>query len=325
MLGRALIIASKSGINKMATCSLKMNRRALLVIQDRLSSGLVGNHKIPEEIVADHSWRQTNHIWSTEELEKIDASKHQPRTFSDRVARSAMNILYHGFNFVTGYDKNDPSTHSVAWRLIILESFAGVPGFIAAAYRHFYSLRALKRDHGTIWTFLEEAENERMHLLVCLKMFEVSLFSRLLVSAAQLIMGPVLTMLYFFHPPTVHRFVGYLEETAVETYGTIIDKANTPGTKLYNAWQGLDAPAIAKSYWKLKDNATWIDTLQHIRADEAHHRDVNHTFADLPSNAENPFIADHIRDFDAAAIRRVQEAMITSPISFKSPSSTSRP
>merc|ERR1711924_506526 len=38
----------------------------------------------------------------------------------------------------------------------------------------FYSLRTLKRDHGAIYTFLEEAENERMHLLVCLKMFEAS-------------------------------------------------------------------------------------------------------------------------------------------------------
>merc|ERR1712017_60087 len=74
-----------------------------------------------------------------------------------------------GFNFVTGYDPVDPSPRSVAWRLIILESFAGVPGFVAAGFRHFYSLRTLKRDHGAIYTFLEEAENERMHLLVCKK------------------------------------------------------------------------------------------------------------------------------------------------------------
>ena len=36
-------------------------------------------------------------------------------------------------------------------------------------------------------------------------------------------------------------------------------------------------------------------------ADESHHRDVNHTFATLPRDAENPFIKDHMRDFDRAA------------------------
>ena len=77
---------------------------------------------------------------------------------SDHFMKGVMNVLYHGFNFVTGYDPVDPSPRSVAWRLIILESFAGVPGFVAAGFRHFYSLRTLKRDHGAIYTFLEEAE-----------------------------------------------------------------------------------------------------------------------------------------------------------------------
>ena len=123
---------------------------------------------------ADHAWRQTNHIWSNDELEKVSIEKHEPVTMSDHFMKGVMNVLYHGFNFVTGYDPVDPSPRSVAWRLIILESFAGVPGFVAAGFRHFYSLRTLKRDHGAIYTFLEEAENERMHLLVCLKMFEAS-------------------------------------------------------------------------------------------------------------------------------------------------------
>ena len=114
-----------------------------------------------EEQAADHAWRQTNHIWSNDELEKVSIEKHEPVTMSDHFMKGVMNILYHGFNFVTGYDPVDPSPRSVAWRLIILESFAGVPGFVAAGFRHFYSLRTLKRDHGAIYTFLEEAENVR--------------------------------------------------------------------------------------------------------------------------------------------------------------------
>ena len=166
---------------------------------------------------ADHAWRQTNHIWSNDELDRVSIEKHEPVTMSDHLMKSIMNVLYHGFNLVTGYDPVDPSPRSVAWRLIILESFAGVPGFVAAGFRHFYSLRTLKRDHGAIYTFLEEAENERMHLLVCLKMFEASPITRALCVAAQFGMTPFLALTYAVHPGSMHRFVGYLEETAVQT------------------------------------------------------------------------------------------------------------
>jgi hypothetical protein len=55
--------------------------------------------------------------------------------------------------------------------LLVCVSVAGVPGFVAAAFRHFRSLRTLERDHGWLASLLEEAENERMHLFVCLKMY----------------------------------------------------------------------------------------------------------------------------------------------------------
>ena len=41
-------------------------------------------------------------------------------------------------------------------RLIILESAAGVPGMLGGMFRHFRSLRQLERDHGFIFTLLEE-------------------------------------------------------------------------------------------------------------------------------------------------------------------------
>ena len=50
-------------------------------------------------------------------------------------------------------------------RVIFLETIAAVPGFIGAMHRHLQSLRGLKRDNGWIHTLLEEAENERIHLL----------------------------------------------------------------------------------------------------------------------------------------------------------------
>ena len=42
------------------------------------------------------------------------------------------------------------------------------PGMIAAMTRHLKSLRYMRRDHGWIHTLLEEAENERMHLLTAM-------------------------------------------------------------------------------------------------------------------------------------------------------------
>ncbi len=92
----------------------------------------------------------------------------------------------------------------------------------------------------------------------------------------------------------------------METYNNIVAKCETPGTRLHAAWSELPAPAIAKNYWCLPDDASWVTTLKHMLADEAHHRDVNHTFASLPKGADNPFIQEHMADFDHAALRRSQ-------------------
>ena len=121
--------------------------------------------------------------------------------------------LYHTFNFVTGYKEGNASVKAIEWRLIVLESVAGVPGFVAAGFRHFRSLRRLQRDHGWIATLLEEAENERMHLLVCLQMFHASWLTRTMVVSAQVLLTPFLMAVYALHPHSMHRFVGYLEET----------------------------------------------------------------------------------------------------------------
>ena len=126
-----------------------------------------------------------------------------------------MYTLFKSFNFITGYKEGAATVKSIEWRLIVLESVAGVPGFVAAGFRHFRSLRQLKRDHGFIATLLEEAENERMHLLVCLKMFEASWLTRAMVIAAQVTLTPALMVVYMVHPRSMHRFVGYLEETGM--------------------------------------------------------------------------------------------------------------
>eukprot|EP00966_Prymnesium_polylepis_P094621 2190185-Prymnesium_polylepis.2 len=183
---------------------------------------------------------------------------------------------------MTGYQHADPPPTSIGYRLIILESVAGVPGMLGGMFRHFRSLRQLERDHGFIFTLLEEAENERMHLIVCMSFFEAGPVTRFVVSAGQLAMTPCarssharihqpagfsrgshergtigrfLAGLYLVRPQLLHRFVGYLEETAVHTYTNIVTMAETPGTKLHTAWSDVRAPTTAIEYWQMPDDA----------------------------------------------------------------------
>lgn len=245
--------------------------------------------------LGDHTGRLQNKIHSDEDIleARTNIYNHKPSTITDHVANKVMYFLYHTFNFVTGYKAENPTVKSIEWRLIVLESVAGVPGFIGAGVRHFHSLRNLEKDHGWILTLLEEAENERMHLLTCLSQFEANLVTRSLVLTAQYILGPTLTLLYLVHPKIVHRFVGYLEQTAVATYVNIINHVETEGTHLNVAWKNAPAPTIAKAYWKLPDDAKWLDCLKQMMTDEAHHRDVNHTFASLRTDDPNPFVLEH--------------------------------
>merc|ERR1719230_735791 len=123
----------------------------------RLGSSLSG--KSPQHL-ADHSWRQQNHIWTEDEIHErmlTADSKHVPQSFSEMVMQRLVRVAYHSFNALTGYNHEDPPTSAIGYRLIILESVAGVLG---GMFRHFRSLRQLERDHGFIFTLLEEAENE---------------------------------------------------------------------------------------------------------------------------------------------------------------------
>ena len=109
-------------------------------------------------------------------------------------------------------------------RFVFLESVAGVPGMVAGMLRHLHSLRRLKRDNGWIETLLEEAYNERMHLLTFLKMAEPGWFMKIMILGAQGVFFNGMFLSYLISPRTCHRFVGYLEEEAVSTY----DKCETP-------------------------------------------------------------------------------------------------
>ena len=65
---------------------------------------------------------------------------------------------------------------------------------------------------------LEEAYNERMHLITFMTMAEPGWFMKIMVLGAQGVFFNAMFIAYLISPRTCHRFVGYLEEEAVRTY-----------------------------------------------------------------------------------------------------------
>jgi ubiquinol oxidase len=158
-------------------------------------------------------------------------------------------------------------------RAIVLETVAAVPGMVGATLNHLKCLRRMKDDNGWIRTLMEEAENERMHLMTFIEIAKPSWFERFVIIAVQWVFYLAFFALYLISAKTAHRVVGYFEEEAVISYTHYlaeIDEGRSPN---------VPAPAIAKRYWKLPDTATLRDVVLVVRADEAHHRDVNHAFS----------------------------------------------
>eukprot|EP00094_Tigriopus_californicus_P006317 TCALIF_06082-PA protein Name:"Similar to AOX1 Alternative oxidase, mitochondrial (Venturia inaequalis)" AED:0.21 eAED:0.22 QI:537/0/0.5/1/1/1/2/0/284 len=82
------------------------------------------------------------------------------------------------------------------------------------------------------------------------------------------------------------RFVGYLEEQAVVTYTHILEEIDAGRLPM---WKTLPAPELAIKYWRLPEDAKMREVILAIRADEAHHRLVNHTLGSMDLKSDNPF------------------------------------
>lgn len=76
---------------------------------------------------------------------------------------------------------------------------------VAATLRHLRSLRLMKRDSGWIHTLLEEAENERMHLMTFMTLREPPIWLRALCLGAQGAFYNLFFLSYIISPRTCHR------------------------------------------------------------------------------------------------------------------------
>ena len=196
----------------------------------------------------------------------VPAPHHEPDGLADRFALALTKLLrfFADTFFARRYGH----------RAVVLETVAAVPGMVGGALQHLRALRRMESDGGWIHTLLEEAENERMHLMTIIHIAKPSRLERLLVLVAQGVFYNLFFLLYLISSKTAHRVVGYFEEEAVYSYTEYL-KAIDDGTIA-----NVAAPQIAIDYWKLASDARLRDVIMAIRADEAHHRDVNHGFAD---------------------------------------------
>ena len=159
-------------------------------------------------------------------------------------------------------------------RAIVLETVAAVPGLVGAALIHLRCLRWMQHDHGWIRALMEEAENERMHLMTFIEIARPNRLERALVLVAQAGFFMFFLALYLLSARTAHRLVGYFEEQAVISYTQYLAEIDAGRV------ENVPAPALAKAYWTLPKDARLRDVVLAVRADEAGHRDVNHGFAD---------------------------------------------
>ena len=206
---------------------------------------------------------------------ETDLNKHiRPKTMSDRVAFGFVKVL----RFIA--DKFFAKRY--ANRAVVLETVAAVPGMVGGLWQHLTALRKMRDDDGWIRTLLDEAENERMHLMTFIEIAKPNWFERIVVMVVQFFFYNAYFFLYLFAPRTAHRVVGYFEEEAVISYTQYLNEIEDG--KIEN----VKAPKIAIDYWNLPLNSTLKDVIKVVRDDEAGHRDVNHGYANILNKKEDP-------------------------------------
>ncbi len=160
-------------------------------------------------------------------------------------------------------------------RALVLETVAGVPGMVGGMLTHLMSLRRLERGNGhKIQELLDEATNERKHLMFFMEVVHPSILERIIIIIAQFIFWHYYLLLYILFPKTAHRMTGYFEDEAVRSYTTYLELIES------GEIENVPAPQIAIEYYGLLPDARLSDMIKYVRQDEMHHAEVNHRYAE---------------------------------------------
>ncbi|OVA18452.1 Alternative oxidase [Macleaya cordata] len=224
--------------------------------------------KLIKEDGTEWKWKSFRPWEAYEPDLSIDLKKHHvPRNFMDKFAYWTVKAL----RFPTDVFFQ----RRYGCRAMMLETVAAVPGMVGGMLLHCKSLRRFEHSGGWIKALLEEAENERMHLMTFMEVAKPRWYERALVMTVQGVFFNAYFLAYLISPKLSHRIVGYLEEEAIHSYTEFLKELDK-GTI-----ENVKAPAIAIDYWRLPADSTLRDVVMVVRADEAHHRDVNHYASDI--------------------------------------------
>ncbi|KAG2155775.1 AOX, alternative oxidase mitochondrial precursor [Suillus bovinus] len=214
-------------------------------------------------------WVLFHPVYSQEELKAVEVLQAEAKTIPDKIAYYLVKFTRWGFDVVSGYKhKPIPAGREMsleelrkggyilddkAWlsRILFLETIAGVPGMVAAMLRHLTSLRLMRRDSGWIHTLLQEAENERMHLMTFMTLRKPSLFFRGLILGAQGVYFNLFLLGGGGRLNLKHQLLTKFSTRCIED----MESGRLP------EWNNIPAPEIAKDYWRLGPDAKLLDVI----------------------------------------------------------------
>lgn len=210
----------------------------------------------------------------TEDLKEVvphihlheESYTYTPRSIKDSIARGIVHFTATVADFIF--------QNRYGHRAVVLETIAAVPGMVGGLLQHLISLRHIKDDKGWIRALLDEAENERMHLLIYSEIAKPTVIERVGIMIVQFFFYNLYFFLYLLSPSTAHRVVGYLEEEAIHSYEHYLKLVED------GVYENIPAHTLPKEYWSLPDTAVLTDVIKATLKDEMLHRDVNHRFAD---------------------------------------------
>jgi ubiquinol oxidase len=195
---------------------------------------------------------------------------HDPEGTADRLALSLARMLTSTAGRLFGHRYGD--------RAVVIETIAAVPAMAAATLLHLQCLRRMTDDRGWVRVFMDEAENQRAHLMAFVAISRPSTVERLLIAISQGIFYNTYFLLYLISARIAHRLAGYLSEESIRGYSQYLERIDS------GAQENRAAPASAVAYWSLSPDARLTDMILTMREDEAIHRDIHHAFADALSH-----------------------------------------
>ncbi len=190
---------------------------------------------------------------------------YSPKDLRDKIAKKLVHLSASTATLLFG--------SRYGHRAVVLETIASVPGMVGGLFQHLKSLRFIRDDNGWIRALLDEAENERMHLLIYSEIAKPTLFERTLIIIVQFFFCVIYATAYLLSPKTAHRIVGYFEEEAIHSYERYLELVHE------GVHENIPATKLAISYWNLKSEARLTDMIVATIHDEMLHRDANHAFA----------------------------------------------